>query len=105
MLTKQQNYFFGGLVAVLGALLALHFIPAVVALLVIVFSATLLLYQYFLQQNKPAIFYFFWFLAIVLGIGIGLYRPAGFSYPLIFSVSQLHEGGLPMDLYLNLGKA
>jgi membrane protease YdiL (CAAX protease family) len=105
MLTKKNNYFFILLAAVLGALLALHFIPPVVALLIVVFSVMLLLYRYYLQKNKPALFYLLWFVAIILGVGIGLYRPAGFNYPLIFSVSQLYEGGLPMDLYLNLGKA
>lgn len=105
MFTKQQYYFFVGLIATLGALLISHLMPLVCALLVVFFSIILHFYQYFLLKNKPAFFYLLWFAAIVLGIGIGLYRPAGFNYPLIFSVSQLHEGGLPMDLYLNIGKA
>ena len=48
--------------------------------------------------------YLTWLLAIVLGIGVGLYRPAGFNYPLVFSVSQLHEGGSPFSLYINIAK-
>lgn len=48
--------------------------------------------------------YLTWLLAIALGIGVGLYRPAGFNYPLVFSVSQLHEGGSPFSLYINIAK-
>ncbi len=104
MLTKQQNYFFILLVIFLGSLFVLNFIPPINALFVMVFSVVLFLYQYFLQKNKPLGFYFYWFAAIVLGLAIGLYRPAGFNYPLVLSVNQLYAGGLPFDLFLNTAK-
>ncbi len=104
MLTKQQNYFFILLTIFLGSLLVLNFIPPMAALLVMAFSVVIFLYQYFLQKNKPLGLYLYWFAAIVLGVAAGLYRPAGFNYPLVFSVNQLYEGGLPFDLHLNTAK-
>lgn len=40
-----------------------------------------------------------------MGLAIGLYRPQGFQYPLVFTVDQLHIDGQPFTLYLNSGKA
>ena len=45
-----------------------------------------------------------WLITILVGVAIGIYRPEGFSYPLIFSMDSLHENGKPFDLYLNTGK-
>jgi membrane protease YdiL (CAAX protease family) len=104
MLTKSQVYFFAPLIALLLGLSATHLIPSIVAALVLVFAMVLALYNYLLQANKPVGLYLAWTLALVLGIAVGLYRPAGFSYPLVFSVNQLYEGGLPFSLYVNTAK-
>ena len=104
MLIKRQEYFFVPLFLLLITLTATNFIPVIAAALVLIFAMVLSLYQYLLQYNKPLGFYLCWFLAIVLGIAIGLYRPSGFSYPLVFSTNQLYEGGLPFSLYVNTAK-
>ena len=104
MLIKRQEYFFVPLILLLITLTATNFIPLIAAVLVIIFAMTLSLYQYLLQHHKPIGFYLCWLVAIVLGITVGLYRPADFSYPLVFSVNQLYEGGLPFSLYVNTAK-
>ena len=104
MLVKRQEYIFIPLILLLVALTPANFIPPVAALLVVVFAMALSAYQYFLQRNKPFGFYGCWLAAIVLGVVVGLYRPSGFNYPLVFSVSQLYDGGLPFSLYVNIAK-
>lgn len=104
MLTKSHVYFFVPLIALLLGLSAMHLIPPVAAVLVVIFAIALSLYNYLLQANKRVPLYITWMFAIVIGIAVGLYRPAGFSYPLVFSVNQLYEGGLPLNLTVNTAK-
>jgi membrane protease YdiL (CAAX protease family) len=104
MLTKSQVYFFAPLIVLLLGLSATHLIPPIAAGLVFVFALVLSLYNYLLHFNKPVGLYLTWTIAVVLGIAVGLYRPAGFSYPLVFSVNQLYEGGSPFSLYVNTAK-
>lgn len=104
MLTKSQVYFFALLITLLLGLSATHLIPSIAAVLVFVFAMVLSLYKYLLNANKPVGLYLTWTFAIVLGVAVGLYRPAGFSYPLVFGVNQLYEGGLPFSLYVNTAK-
>lgn len=104
MPTKSNLYFFAPLFALLAILTATHFLPLICAFLVTAFTLVLSAYRYYSSNQKPLGMYITWLLAIVLGIGVGLYRPAGFNYPLVFSVSQLHEGGSPFSLYINIGK-
>lgn len=104
MLTKSPLYFFAPLIALLLGLSATHLIPPVAAVLVVIFALVLSLYNYLLQANRQVAIYFTWAVAILLGIAVGLYRPAGFSYPLVFSVNQLYADGLPFSLYVNTAK-
>lgn len=104
MLVKSTTYFFIAIIALLVVLGVVHFIPPAVAVLVLFFAFILWLYKYYLQANKPIGLYLTWAIAIVLGVIVGLYRPAGFSYPLVFKVSSLYEGGLPFGLYVNIAK-
>jgi membrane protease YdiL (CAAX protease family) len=104
MFIKSHVYFFALLIALLLGLSAAHFITPIAALLVVVFAMVLSLYNYLLEANKSIGLYLTWLFSIVLGIAVGLHRPAGFSYPLVFSVNQLYEGGQPFSLYVNTAK-
>jgi uncharacterized protein len=104
MLAKSDLYFFVPTLVLFVALTATHLLPLVAALLVAAFTLALIFYRYYSSAHKPIGTYITWLLAIVLGIGVGLYRPVGFNYPLIFSLNQLHEGGLPFSLYINIAK-
>lgn len=104
MLIKRQEYFFVPLFLLLVTLTATNFIPLVTAVLVIIFAMALSFYQYFWQHNKPIGFYLCWLVAIILGVAVGVYRPSDFNYPLVFSVNQFYEGGLPFSLYVNIAK-
>lgn len=104
MVKKRDGYFFAVLAIILGGLTTIQIIPPMAALLVAVFAVFLLLYDYFLKRSNRVGIYVCWLAAIVLGIVVGLYRPTGFNYPLIFSVNQLHDGGAPMSLYFNTAK-
>lgn len=45
-----------------------------------------------------------WFVALLSGIMMALYRPDGFSYPQLFAVESLYPGGKPFAQFINLGK-
>lgn len=104
MLSKREGYFFIFLAIILGASTVINIIPSVAAALVAIFAVFLFLYDYFLKLTNRVGIYICWLCAIFLGVVVGLYRPSGFSYPLVFSVNQLHENGLPMSLYVNMAK-
>lgn len=104
MLTKSNLYFFAPTLVLLAVLTATHLLPLVTALLVAAFTLAVIVYRYCSAAHKPFGMFLSWLLAILLGVGVGLYRPAGFNYPLIFSLNQLHEGGLPFSLYINVAK-
>ena len=44
-------------------------------------------------------------IATLLGFFIAIFRPEGFNYPLILSLSDLNKEGNPFELYANLSKA
>lgn len=46
-----------------------------------------------------------WGLILPVGLSMALYRPEGFSYPLLFHVDQFHLDGKPFALYVNTAKA
>ncbi|RZA09086.1 MAG: CPBP family intramembrane metalloprotease [Moraxellaceae bacterium] len=104
MLAKPNLYFFALILVLLAALSSAQLLPWSTALLVAAFALVLITYRYCSSAHKPFGKYIAWILAVALGIGVGLYRPAGFNYPLVFSLNQLHEGGLPFSLYINIGK-
>jgi membrane protease YdiL (CAAX protease family) len=104
VLTKSNLYFFACALVLLAALSSFHLLPLVVALLVVVFTLALMFFRYCTSTNKTIAAFITWLLVIVLGVAVGLYRPAGFNYPLIFSLNQLHEGGKPFSLYINIAK-
>lgn len=104
MLAKTHIYFFSALAATLAALFVLQWIPLVTALLVLVFAVVLLGYKYRLAQGLSISTVALWLVAIVLGVGLGMYRPAGFNYPAVLNVNALHEGGLAFNLYINTAK-
>lgn len=41
----------------------------------------------------------------LIGFFVAIFRPKGFSYPLIWNPGALYEGGEPFSLYVNLSKA
>lgn len=83
----------------------LGLLPIEVVLLLAAFAATLSIYPALIEKRKIATGVFVWFCIVFLGLAIGLFRPEGFSYPLILDAVSLHEGGEPFSLYLNMGKA
>lgn len=104
VLSKSNLYFFASALVLLAALSSFHLLPLVVALLVAVFTLAVMFFRYCTSTNKTIAAFITWLLVIVLGVAVGLYRPAGFNYPLIFSLNQLHEGGKPFSLYINIAK-
>jgi membrane protease YdiL (CAAX protease family) len=42
---------------------------------------------------------------MLIGFFIAIFRPKGFSYPLVWNPGVLYEGGEPFSLYVNLSKA
>jgi membrane protease YdiL (CAAX protease family) len=42
---------------------------------------------------------------VLIGFFVAIFRPKGFSYPLIWNPGALYEGGEPFSLYVNLSKA
>lgn len=104
MLTKANLYFFAVLTVILITLQLLHLIPLGAALLVLAFTLVLAAYKHFLPRELSALTYVLWLLAMVLGVGVGLYRPAEFNYPSVFNVEALLEGGLAFNLYINTAK-
>lgn len=72
---------------------------------VLIASCILFISCYFYTITKGGLHYLLWGSVILLSVGIGLYRPEDFQYPILFSVDSLHEGGKPFSLYLNWAKA
>ena len=54
--------------------------------------------------NAPLIIIPWWLLTVILSLAIAIYRPQGFSYPLVKDFGQLYVGGEPYFLYLNASK-
>lgn len=104
MLANSNTYFFIALIALLTGLGLLNYLPAVAAVLVLLLAVMLRLYTYCLKANKFLGLYLAWTTAIILGVIVGLYRPSGFNYPLVFKVNALYEDGLPFSLYINIAK-
>ena len=104
MTVKSHEYLVITIALFLTAAVAVNFIPFVTATLIAIFAASLWCYDYFLNHNNRIGFYVSWSCAIVLGILVGLYRPHDFNYPLVFSVEQFYDGGLPSSLYINIAK-
>jgi uncharacterized protein len=104
MLFSSQPLFFASLCIVLCLMLTLQIVPAANAILILVFSLSLVSYQHYLLKDKKIFFYLIWCFAIVTGILIGIYRPIGFTYPVIFSAPQLYDTGLPFTLSINTAK-
>lgn len=42
---------------------------------------------------------------LLIGFFVAIFRPKGFSYPLVWNPGVLYEGGEPFSLYVNLSKA
>ena len=82
-----------------------NLLPFVMMLLLPLFAILLFAYQYYVQKNKAVIFTICWVSAVAIGVFASIYRPAGFAYPLVFHANELHSGGLPFDLYINIAKA
>lgn len=104
MVARSNLYLFLPTLVLLAALTATQILPLVTALLVAAFALALIFYRYCSSAHKPIGMYITWLLALLLGVGVGLYRPSGFNYPLVFSLNQLHDGGLPFSLYINIAK-
>ncbi len=85
-----------GLIAVLLGLM-----PLQIWVINIVFFGLLLSYK---LQNREGFKAILWIAVLITGLIIGLYRPQGFNYPLLFSIEALHTAGKPFDLYINTGK-
>ncbi|SMF19945.1 hypothetical protein SAMN02745866_01233 [Alteromonadaceae bacterium Bs31] len=100
MLIPAPYYTSIGLLLLAAALSALAgLLPYELLSLLVIFACAL--HIFVKAGNKPVWQRaFFWLCAVVLGLAIGLFRPEGFNYPLLFSAKAL-----PFDLYLNLGKA
>ncbi len=88
-------------IAVAVALVLIGWLPKTIFMAVLVFVGLLHAYG---QNYRPWLHHSVWFVAFVLGVFIGVWRPDGFNYPLVFSVDSLHEGGEAFSLYANLGK-
>lgn len=86
------------------ALFAAGYLPGSLLFLIFLFAGALVAFRTGLADHRDIFTVPAWLLAVISGLVIGLYRPDGFNYRLIFSVSQLHEGGLPFALYVNIGK-
>lgn len=78
------------------------FIPLVVVFFSALLLGTILVYR---RSARLSMRLLYWTVALVLGLAIGMYRPAGFNYPQIIALSELYPGGQPFALYANLGKA
>ena len=104
MTVKHRDYFFLALGFLLIAAVAINYIPIITAAILVIFTLSLWSYKYFSKRNSRIGIYLSWFCAIILGIVVGLYRPHGFNYPLVFGVERLYEGGLPFTLYANIAK-
>ncbi|WNO11034.1 CPBP family intramembrane glutamic endopeptidase [Teredinibacter sp. KSP-S5-2] len=72
---------------------------------VLIASGLLFICCYFYTITKGGLHYLLWGSVIILSVGIGLYRPESFQYPLLFSVDSLHHNGKPFSLDLNWAKA
>lgn len=59
---------------------------------------------FLLCRHSPAIKSAIWIVLILVAYVIAVYRPEGFTYPLVWEVSSLYEGGNPLQLYLNMSK-
>lgn len=92
------------LLAMAVALSVTGFLPGSVMVLIALFALALVAFRKGLFHHRNLVTVPAWLLAVISGLAVGLYRPDGFNYPLIFSTEQLHEGGLPFALYVNIGK-
>lgn len=45
-----------------------------------------------------------WGFTLVLGLGLAVYRPSAFSYPLVWASAELYPGGKPFQLFINTSK-
>jgi len=104
MIIKNHGYFLIALALFLTLAVVTNLLPLVTASLIAIFAMALWFYDYFTERNIRFGFYVSWLCAIVVGILVGVYRPSDFTYPLVFSVERLHVGGLPSNLYINVGK-
>lgn len=77
-------------------------LPRMVVLFSALFLVAILIYR---QNMTPIVRLLCWMGALTMGLAIGLYRPAGFSYPQVLALPELYPGGQPFALYANLGKA
>jgi len=80
------------------------FLPPLISALLFIYSIGLYSLRSSPLQDKSIAIVSLWLAVIFTGLSIGLYRPSGFNYPLLFSVESLHENGKDFSLYVNIGK-
>ncbi|WP_370977881.1 lysostaphin resistance A-like protein [Agaribacterium sp. ZY112] len=73
-------------------------------LLVCTLCLALVFYRKALVQKSALQSSALWLTVFIVGLTIGLYRPEGFNYPLVFNVDALHTEGQAFALYLNTAK-
>lgn len=105
MLLKKHIYMLSLLFTLLFILVLAQYVSLVGSILLFGFVVSLVLYARSINQNKLVLGGLLWVSAIVLGVLVGLYKPQGFSSPLIFRVEQFYEGGLPFELRVNISIA
>lgn len=96
--------FFIALSTLLTVFSLVNWLPATTAAGLLLLAVVLWGYKWGLQA-RPRLALLAWSIAVPLAIALVLYRPAGFNYPLVFSLPQLHPGGKPFSLYVNMAKA
>lgn len=100
--TPKFVLFVAGIILAAAISTACSLLPLSIFGLLLVFTLGLWGYS---TTSRASVRAGLWGGLLVVGLVIGLYRPAGFDYPLLVSVDALYEGGEPFALYLNLGKA
>lgn len=86
-------------------LITLGYIPLLNGILIPVFALLLLIYRLQLKIDRINLSVPIWLLIISTGLFLAIYRPHGFSYPLVFIADPLHEGGKVFSLHINTAKA
>lgn len=106
---RQRRLIFSALLLVLGGALFLKvWIPGLNLVLLGVFGGLLYGLSFLGRDSCPGpliVNLLIWFLALLLGFFIAVYRPADYHYLRVWHVASLYGGGAPFSLYINTSKA
>ncbi len=72
--------------------------------LLLLFMALVYTLQFTERRSKTRLNLLIWPCVVVCGFLLAVYRPEGFTYPVVFSANQLHEAGKPFTLSVNVAK-